>query len=432
MLTNYFKIAWRNTLRHRNYSALNITGLAVGIASTLLILLWVDYEVSHDRFHVRHDRIYRIMLNLSSPSDETQTYDAVPMPMADAIKADIPGVERATRYSWGERTLFSYNGKSITEEGRAAEPDFLRIFSFELLQGNPTAALTEPNTLLLTQQTARKYFGDENPVGKQIQVDRNEIYRVVGVISDVPANSSLNFGYLRPFRAEELQSTNWKENNIQLFALLTPGTSPATVQTQLQRIIRQQLPTLKDRAYFLQSIDDWYLRSNFKNGKYSGSGRVVYVWLFGLVAVLILLIAGINFVNLSTARATQRAKEIGVRKVAGATQGTLIGQFLGESIMLTSIAGLLAIGLVATALPFFNALLEKPYFGASAQTLIAIDWQNPRYLIIYLGILAVLGLSVGLYPAFVLSSFQPVRVLKGLRDGKGQSKVWLRKTLVVT
>ncbi|GAB2789950.1 ABC transporter permease [Rhabdobacter roseus] len=432
MIRNYLTIAWRNLWRNKLYSSITVFGLAVGLASTVLILLWVKYEVSHDRFHVQHDRIYRIMLNLSSPANETQTYDAVPMPMAEEIKAKVPGIERATRYSWGERSLFSFGDQSIMEEGRAAEPDFLKIFSFELLQGNPATALTEPNTLLLTQRLARKYFGNENPIGKQIQLERAETYRVVGVIADIPPTSSLNFGYLRPFRAEELQSTDWGENNIQLFALLTPEANPATVQTQLQRIIQRHLPTLKDRAYFLHSLNDWYLRSNFKDGKYSGRGRIVYVWLFGLVAVLILLIAGINFVNLSTARATQRAKEVGVRKAAGASQETLMCQFLGESMLLTFIAGLLALGLVSTALPFYNELLEKPYFGAPAQMLISIDWQNPRYYVAYGGILVFLGLSAGLYPAFVLSSFRPAWVLKGLRDRSGQKTAWLRKSLVVT
>lgn len=371
------------------------------------------------------------MLNLSSLSNETQTYDAVPMPMADAIKANIPGIERATRYSWGERSLFSFGDKSIIEEGRAAEPDFLKIFSFELLKGNPATALTEPNTLVLTQRLARKYFGDTNPIGKQIQLERAETYRVVGVIADISPNSSLNFGYLRPFRTEELQSTDWGENNIQLFALLTPEASLTTVQAQLQRIVQRQLPTLKDRTYFLQPLNDWYLRSSFKNGKYSGNGRIVYVWLFSLVAVLILLIAGINFVNLSTARATQRAKEVGVRKVAGASQSRLIGQFLSESFMLTGVAGIVAIGLVSTALPFYNELIEKPYFGAPAELLISIDWYNPRYCIAYVGILLLLGLAAGLYPAFTMSSFQPARVLKGLHDKNGQNTIWLRKSLVV-
>ncbi|WP_373331017.1 ABC transporter permease [Salmonirosea aquatica] len=418
-------------LRHRNYSLLNMAGLAVGLASSVLILLWVNYEVSHDQFHARHDRIYRIMLNLSSPSNETQTYDAVPMPMAEEIKAKVPGVERATRYSWGERSLFSFGEKSIIEEGRAAEPDFLKIFSFELLEGDPATALTEPNTLLLTQRLARKYFGDTNPIGKQIQLERAETYRIVGVIADIPPNSSLNFGYLRPFRTEELQSTNWGENNIQLFTLLAPEASPAAVQTQLQRIVQRQLPTLKNRTYFLQSLNDWYLRSNFKNGKYSGNGRIVYVWLFALVAGFIILIAGINFVNLSTARATQRAKEVGVRKVAGASRGTLVGQFLSESFVLTGIAGIVAIGLVLTALPFYNELFEKNNSGAPAELLISIDWHDPRYYVAYGAILALLGLSAGLYPAFVMSSFQPARVLKGIRDKQSQNTIRLRESLVV-
>ena len=379
MLRNYFKIAFRNLARHRTYSALNIAGLAVGLATTGLILLWVKYEVSHDRFHARHDQIYRVMLNLLPPSGQTQTYESVPMPMAEALKREVPGVVRATRYSWGERSLFSYGSESITEEGRAVEPDFLRMFSFTLLQGNPATALTEPNTLLLTERLARKYFGRENPVGKRIRVDQTWDYRVAGVLADEPGNSSLQFGYLRPFRSEELQSKDWTMNNIQVFALLAPNANAGTVQTQLQRMVRRHLPKLRDRTYFLHALNDWYLRTDFKNGRYAGGGRIVYVRLFGFVAGLVLLIACINFMNLSTARATQRAKEVGVRKAIGANRRALIGQFLGEPLLLIFLAGVLAVGLVLLVLPFFNELLEKPYFGAPAQTRIFIDWRNPDY-----------------------------------------------------
>lgn len=431
MLRNYFKIAWRNLLRHGTYTGLNLAGLSVGLATTALILLWVTYEVSHDRFHAKHDRIHRVMLNLTPPSGETQTYESVPMPMADALKREVPGIERATRYGWGERSLFSVNGTSITEEGRAAEPEFLRLFSFPLLRGNPATVLTEPNTLLLTEQLARKYFGSADPVGKVIRVDQTWNYRVAGVLADVPTHSSLQFGYLRPFRAEEIASKNWEMNNMQVFALLTPNADVPTVQTQLQRMARRYLPGLKDRTYLLQALDDWYLRTDFKNGRYAGGGRIVYVRLFGFVAVFVLLIACINFMNLSTARATQRAKEVGVRKAVGANQRTLIGQFLGESLLLTFLAGGLAVGLVLLVLPFFNELLGKPYFGAPDQTRLVIDWRNPWLYLVYGGVLLLTGLLAGLYPAFVLSAFRPVRVLKGLHDRATPGGIRLRQFLVV-
>ncbi len=431
MLRNYLKIALRNLLRHRTYSAINIAGLAVGLATTGLILLWVNHEISHDRFHVRHERIYRVMLNLSPPSGETQTYESVPMPMAETLKREVPGIERATRFSWGERTLFSYGGTSITEEGRAAEPDFLRMFSFSLLSGNPATVLTEPNTLLITQRLARKYFGSENPVGKLIRVDQTWNYRVVGVLADVPTNSSLQFGYLRPFRADEVQSKAWELNNIQVFALLAPNAEARTVQAQLQNMTRRHLPALKDRTYLLHALDDWYLRTDFKNGRYAGGGRMVYVRLFGLVAGFVLLIACINFTNLSTARATQRAKEVGVRKTIGANRLALIRQFLSESFLLTFLAGGLAIGLILLILPFFNDLLGKPYFGAPPENRLSIDWRNRWYYDAYGSVLLLTGLLAGLYPAFVLSSFQPVRVLNGLRDRTTRGVSYLRQSLVV-
>ncbi|RRB15328.1 FtsX-like permease family protein [Larkinella knui] len=425
MIRNNLKIACRTLLRHRIYSGINISGLAVGLATTLLILLWIHHEISYDRFHTQHDRIYRVMLNLSPPSDATQTYESVPMPMADALKREIPGVARATRFSWGERTLFSFGDKSITEEGRSVEPDFLKIFHFPLLRGNPATALTEPNTLLITERLARKYFGATNPVGKVIHIDQSTDCKVVGVLADIPTNSTLRFDYLRPFQAKKIQSADWADNNIQVFVMLTPGASAEAVQTQLQRMTRRHLPTMKDRAYFLQAMNDWYLRTDFRNGRYAGGGRIVYVRLFGLVALFVLLIACINFMNLSTARAMQRAKEVGVRKAIGANQSMLIRQFLGESLLLTFLAGGLAVGLVLLVLPFFNELLGKPYFNAPAENRIFIDWQNPGYYGAYFGVLLLTGLLAGLYPAFVLSSFQPVRVLKGLRTYTVRTG-WLR------
>ena len=425
MLLNNLKIAWRTLLRHRTYSGINLAGLAVGLATTLLILLWIHHELRYDRFHTNHDRIYRVMLNLSPPSGVTQTYESVPMPMTDALKREIPGVARATRFSWGERTLFSYGDKSITEEGRSVEPDFLKMFHFPLLKGDPATALTEPNTVLITERLARKYFGATNPVGKVIRIDQTTNCKVVGVLADVPTNSTLRFDYLRPFQAKKIQSADWADNNIQVFAMLTPGASAETVQIQLQRMIRRHLPTMKDRAYFLQAMNDWYLRTDFRNGRYAGGGRIVYVRLFGLVAFFVLSIACINFMNLSTARAMQRAKEVGVRKAIGANQPMLIRQFLGESLLLTFLAGGLAVGLVLLVLPFFNELLGKPYFNAPAENQIFIDWQNPWYYVAYFGVLLLTGLLAGLYPAFVLSSFQPVRVLKGFRNYTVRAG-WLR------
>lgn len=334
----------------------------------------------------------------------------------------------------GEKLLFSYEEKNIPEQGRAVDPDFLNIFSFPLIKGDQATALTEPNTLIITEGLARKYFGQSDPIGKLIRIDKSQDYKVVGLIADVPLNSTLRFDYLRPFQPLEIQSTDWTVNAIQLFAKLAPNADPKDVTARLNHMARRDLPKLDNRSFFLHGLKDWYLRTDFKDGKYNGGGRITYVRLFGIIATFVLLIACINFVNLSTAKASRRAREVGVRKAIGASQGTLITQFLSESILLTFVAGAAALGLLLLTLPFFNGLLEKPYFNAPLERSIFIDWGNPWYYIVYVGILLFTGLIAGLYPAFVLSSFKPVKVLKGLpiqTAGVWLSASTLRKSLVV-
>lgn len=424
MLRNYLKIAWRNLRKYWTYSLLNVTGLAVGLATAMLILLWVKDEISFDRFHANHTRLYSVRLNLTPSSGETISYESVTMRVAEAMKREIPGVIRTTRFSWGEKALLTYQDKTTNQEGRSADPDFLQMFSFPLVKGNRSTALTEPNTILITQRLADSYFGTVDPLGKLIRVDQATDYKVVGVLANVPANSSLQFDYLTPFKKEDLYTANWTNNNTQVFAQLTDNTTAAQVNDQLKTLTRRHIRAYNDRTYILHAVDDWHLRTHFKNGQYDGGGRIVYVRLFGFVGLLVLLIACINFMNLSTARAGGRAKEVGVRKAVGANRQSLIEQFLSESFLLTVGAGLLAISLVVVALPFFNTALEKH---------IAVAWLSPVYCAVYIGILLLTGLLAGFYPAFVLSSFQPVKVLKGTGGAVvgSRSSVWLRKSLVV-
>ncbi|GAB3930849.1 ABC transporter permease [Larkinella terrae] len=421
MVLNNFKMAWRLVRKQRLYSALNVAGLAIGLTTSLLLLLWINDELSFDRFHPNHARIIKVMLNISSDAQQTQTYGWVAAPVADAMKREIPGVLQAS-CSWEQKAVFHYQELTSEESGLAADQAFLQIFNFPLLKGNRATVLQTPNSLVITQRLARKYFGSTDPIGKIIRLDQTTDCKIAGVLADIPGNSSLQFDYLRPL-PEPSARNSWLEVKANVFAVVDPKLDPEQLRLQLQALAKRHLPDwLTGWVYFPHKLDDWYLRSNFKNGQNMGGGRITYVRLFAIVVLLVLLIAAINFINLSTARATGRAKEVGVRKAVGAGKWALIGQFLGESWLLTGFAGLVALFLLIILLPVFNQLLQKQ---------IVIDWTNPLYWLSYIGILVITGLLSGIYPAFVLSAFQPVRVLKGLRDRSTGGAARLRKGLVV-
>ena len=420
MLRNYFKIAWRNLINHKAYSAINIVGLAGGLATTMLILLWVNDEISYDRFHLNQAQLYSVKMHMETGGGEIVTHPAMPQPLAPALKAEIPEIAYTTRTTWGDDKLFSYQDKTIEENGLYVDPDFLQLFSFPLIQGNVKTALTEPNTLLITEELANKYFGDSQPLGQIIRVNQEDDYKVVGVLKNIPANSSLQFGFLMPFRDRYRDEGSWGQNNTPTYVQLREGANTGQVDAKIKTFIAQHRPEATNETLFLHANADWYLRSDFKDGRYTGAGRIVYVRLFGVIAFLVLLIACINFMNLSTARASKRAKEVGVRKAVGATKEWLVGQFLGESLLITGLAGVLAIGLLLLILPFFNDLLEKQ-----------LSISNPLYLAAFGLILLLTGLVAGLYPAFVLSSYQPIKILKGLQERISSGAVWLRQSLVV-
>ncbi|WP_247233052.1 ABC transporter permease [Telluribacter sp. SYSU D00476] len=425
MIKNYFKIAWRNLTKHKAFSFINITGLAVGLATTMLILLWVKDEVSMDRFHANYERIYNVMEHQANGA-EVATFSSIPMPAAATIKRDVPEVEAASRISWGDERLFNYKEKTFVERGLYVDPDFLTVFTFPLLSGDRKTALTEPNTVLISEKLAAKYFGSDDPINKTIRISQKLDYKVVGVLKDVPANSTYKFDWLMPItdyiREQQMNPDSWGNNNIRTALLLKPGTEAEKVNQKIKDMVGQHEAGSKNITLFLHAAQDWYLRYDFKNGQYNGGGRITYVRLFTIVAIFVLLIACINFMNLSTARATQRAKEVGVRKVAGADKHALVWQFLGESMLLTAFAGVLAILIVSLVLPMFNDLLSRQ---------IQVEWQNETYLATYLGILLVTSLLAGLYPAFVLSAYQPVKVLKAGRMQPGGGAVRIRQSLVV-
>lgn len=426
MFSKYFKVAFRNLLRNKSFSITNITGLALGLAVFILIMLWVKNETGYNDFHQDSDRIAALMSAKKFKTGEVQSFPAVPPPLATAIQKDLPGVEYASNVSWGDVRQFTLGEKNFSEEGLYVQPEFLKIFSFPLLYGDATTVLTEPRTVLLTQKLATKLFGTENPVGKTITIEQRMAYKVAGVLKDVPANSTMRFDFLMPMKdyvSDYMDGQErWQNANIRAYVKLKPGIDRSKFEKEFAGILPRYTSEQEGVSMFLFNLKDWYLRNDFKDGKYAGGGRITYVKLFTIIAFIILLLACINFMNLSTARATQRAKEVGVRKVIGAGKFSLIKQFISESLALSVIAGLLALGLVWISLPYFNEFLRKQ---------IVIDYTSVTNIGVFLAAILITGLLAGSYPAFVLSAFKPVKVLKNMLSPSASNAIWVRKALVV-
>lgn len=423
MLKNFFKVAWRNMLRSKGFTLINITGLIVGMASAILILLWIQNEVSYDQFHEKKDRIYEAW-NRASFSGELNCWNTTPKVLARTLEKDLPEVEAAVRVDWGSNFLFSIGDKRITVQGSMVDSNFLQVFSFPLLKGDPSQVLKDMHSIVLTEKLAKKLYGNEDPMGKVIKIDNKENFTVTGILKDLPNNTRFSFEYLMPwsylrFTGEDDQY--WGNNSTRTYVLLKPHASLASVNAKMKVFKPKYDPEDPKWEMFLYPLNRWHLYSNFTNGKEDGSGRITFVRLFAIVAAFILLIACINFMNLGTARSEKRAKEVGIRKVVGARKYSLVTQFIGESILLALIAGLFAIAVVQLSLSGFNQLTDKqlyiPYTSASF-------WLCGVAFVVFTGFLA------GSYPAFFLSSFQPVKVLKGAFK-KSQSPVTPRKILVV-
>ncbi len=427
MIKNYLKITLRNLWKNKVFSAVNIAGLSAGLAVFLLIMLWVKNEMSYNDFHQDKDRIAMLMSNRSFGNKEVQTFPAVPSLLADALKKDVPGIQYAAAASWGDQRMFTYEEKHFNEMGLFVGPDFLKIFSFPLIKGDINGALTEPNTVLLSETLAKKYFGADDPIGKVISVDKAYSYKVTGVLKDVPYNSTISFDFLMPVKDYVNQTMNgketWEYGNVMTYVKLKKDANEASINSAVKKMMDRYTDKQKASELFLFGLDDWYLRRDFKDGKYAGGGKITYVKMFTVIAFFILLLACINFMNLSTARATQRSKEVGIRKVIGAQKKSLIMQFIGESLIMSLIAACIAIALVTLVLPLFNQLLNKH---------LAIDYNSFNNWITLLIIVLITGLLAGSYPAFVLSAFKPVRVLKGTVDNTVTNTGRVRRVLVVT
>jgi predicted permease len=422
MLKNFFKIALRNLLRHKGYTLVNISGLTVGLVVCMFILLYVKDELEFDGFHEQDDRLYRILEDQHYADGNVFTTSATPGPLAGELVAKIPEIKMAARVSWNQTALFQVGDKSLREEGRYLDGEFFQMFSFPLLEGDPRTVLGEPNSLVISEALARKYFGSESALGKQIRVNTKTDYRVTGVMKEIPKNSSLRFEYAMPFEdlvAQNMWLKEWGNNAPRTFILLAEGTNSKDVETKIEGMIKAH-DAKSTTTLFLQKFGEIYLHADFSNGK-RGEGRIQYVWLFTLVAAFILIIACVNFMNLATAQSARRAKEVGVRKAIGAPKTALVAQFLGESVLITFLAAAIAIGMAELLLPTFNQITEKH---------IELQFAEPGLWLGLLSLVVVTGLIAGSYPAFFMSSFGTISVLKGTFR-LGASTVSLRKGLVI-
>jgi putative ABC transport system permease protein len=427
MLKNYFTIAWRNILSNKVYNALNIFGLAIGIVCAGLIFLWVEDEVNYDMFNVKKDRLYFTRLNQVYDT-YTATFGSTPGVMAPAMQAEIPGIENTCRVTEDQTSLlFKIGDKIMYASGKYAEPSLFSMFTFPFVQGNAGSAFSQLYSVVLTEKTAKKFFGEEkNILGKTVKIDNKQDYVVTGILKDLPQNSTLQFEWLAPFQIYYQQSPwaqKWTNASVSSYVELKEGVQVEAVNKQLYNYLQLKTGnTTATNHAFLFSMKDWHLYDQFENGKKTGGGRIDYVHLFSAIAWIILFIACINFMNLATARSEKRAREVGVRKVMGAGKKRLVFQFMSEAFLMAFIAAIAAVIIIAITLPAFNSLVQKN---------LSPGLNNPVHLFFIAGLVLLCGLVAGSYPSFYLSSFNPIFVLKGLKLKNG-SAAYIRKGLVVT
>jgi predicted permease len=423
MLRNYLLIAMRNIFRNKLFSIVNILGLAFGISSALLILLWVNDELQVDQFHRHLDRVYRVMENQQYSDGKLYTFSSTPGPMAPFIKEKFPEIEFSSRMTWPVNNLFQTNEKAFYEEGLYVDADFVRIFSFPLLKGDVNTALNDKNGIVISKRMAETYFGNDDPIGKLLTMNNKSVFKVTGVLEGLPKRSSLKFEYLLPFQFfwDENKSwlDKWDNNNIRTYLALREGADADAFSKKLKHEIKTHVEKTNVEL-FIQPFGEVYLRGSFENGVQSG-GRIEYVKIFTVVAVFILLIACINFMNLSTAQATKRAKEVGLRKVIGAAPQQLFRQFMGESFFTVTLSSCIAIALTIVLIPVFNEITSKH---------LSFNLLDTRILLIFIGIVLFTSFVAGSYPALVISEFKPVQVLKGQLKSGSKAAVF-RKVLVV-
>lgn len=422
MLYNYIKLALRNLQRYRLFALLNISGLAISLAAGILVLLWVADDLRYNRFHQNLPALHLVMNN-QTQAGVTYTHEALPGPLAATLLAEIPEIKRAVRFSWTGEQLLGAGEKAFYEKGLYAEPDFFTMLSFPALKGNPVEALRDAGSVVITERTARKLFGDEDPLGKTLRHDNLRDLTVAAVIRDVPTASTLQFDVVLPFQIYEKENADWihtwNNNSLPTWVELQPGTDLAALNQKLKNIVQRKSPDALAHV-FAYPLADKHLYGRFKDGKPSG-GRIYALMALGLIGVFIVLLACLNFMNLATAQSERRAREVGVRKAIGAQRSLIIGQFLTEAMILAFLGLIFGLFLAQMILPAFNRFSEKN---------IPMDLSNWQ---LWAG-LAFMGLATGLiagsYPAFFLSKFQPAQTLGGQTIGGGSRRGIFRKSLV--
>jgi putative ABC transport system permease protein len=424
MFKNYILVTLRNLRKNSVYSFINIAGLSIGITCSLLILLWVYDEISFDSLHPKKDRIYQVKIN-AEYDGKINTWDATPLPTYRGIKEENNNIIATAVTDWGGEHLLAVGDKGINKNGRYASEQFLEIFGFQLLQGNAEQVLDEVHSIVITESTAKALFGDQEPLNQIVKVDNQTELKVTGILKDIPKNSSFQFDFLLNWKMYENipwvkgNLDNWGNYSWPTYVELNDPSSQASVENSIRDILKRKNQEDIKRQMFLHPLKRWRLYSKFENGKEAG-GLIEYVRMFIIIATFILVIACINFMNLATARSEKRAKEVGIRKSIGSRKYELIMQFIGESLFITFIAFIIAILISQLLLPFYNDLVEKQ---------LTIPYGSLTFWVVALTLIFITGIISGSYPAFYLSSFQPVKVLKGkILTGKSGSTP--RKILV--
>lgn len=442
MIKNYFKIALRNLLRNKAFTAINILGLAIGIATCLLIMLSIQSELGFDSFHERADRIVRVVFRGSVQGGVMNEAHVMP-PVAEALMTDYPEVEQATRIRLMGYPKVTYNNESFRNKSSAfVDANFLEVFTFPFIHGDPTTALVEPHTIVISASTAQSLFQDENPLGKELWMDDgSDRFTITGVMEDIPANSHFHFDLFASMATfPEAKNPSWMVSEFYTYLLLTPDYDYKNLEAKLPEVAEKYMgPQLQDAmgisfdqfrqagnniGIYLQPLTSIHLHSDMM-GELGPGGDIRYIYIFGAIAIFMILIASINFINLSTAGASKRAREVGVRKVLGSEQRQLVWQFLMEYMFLSVSALLIAMLLVKLVLPVFNDLVGKEIAIHYFSNL----WTMPSLLAFGLSV----GIVAGIYPAFFLSSFKPISVLKGslFPSFHGKRSLSLRSGLVV-
>lgn len=422
MLKNYFKIAWRNIQRSKGYAFINIAGLGIGMAASILILIWIQFELSVDRFHENSDRVYAVWRN-AEMQGELFTWDYTPAPYAPAMKEQFPEVEEVIRITEWDPMLLTVGENNFYEETTFTEPGFFKMFSFETIEGDPVSALAEPESIVLTASAAKKLFGEESALGKTVTLEKEMDLEVKAIIKDLPENTNFPFTAFLSFKKLEQNGwvdNFWGNNSYRTFVMLGEGASIADFNEKFSGFTAKN-SDYDDISDFLFPISDLHLYSKFENGQSVG-GKIELIRMFGVVSILVLFIAGINFVNLSTAQSDKRSKEVGIRKISGAGKGMLIGQFLAESTLIAISAYIFAILLVSLAFPWFKDLIGQNLNNPFIQ---------PFFWAVSVGYVLIIGILAGSYPAFLMSSFQPAIALKSKFNVNRTLGVKPREVLVV-